>query len=481
MQQPTQHLCACSCFSAEALAGPGAGFGGGDVLDACAAPGNKTTHLAALLNLPFAAVGPAAGLAAGPAAGARVPSRAVLGAGRGTVHAMDRDPVRLATLVRRAHQAGCCASPDLGPSSASSSSGGGTVSSAVGGKTEVEAAVPSKKQRALAAAAAAAPDLVVAHCGDFLALDVAAPHLRGLRAVLLDPSCSGSGITASLDRLVDRAAAACAKGTAKGGAKGDVGDGGVGGEGERFDAAKVAGLARFQAAALRKAMSFPQVVRVVYSTCSVHDAENELVVAAVLADPVGTPDDDAGGGGGEDVEARDEEKKERRAVASAAASAGEAPGAFPPAVPSAAARPGPFALRPALSGWARRGRAVGGLSAFEAACLVRADPSEDDTHGFFVACFDRVDPATGELPPLAPGSSVSVAAAAAAAAAKRKRDPETAAAAATVAAQAPSEGASSSSKRAKNEKRRLKRQRHREAGRQAQVCGAQRGSGGEGS
>lgn len=41
-------------------------------------------------------------------------------------------------------------------------------------------------------------------------------------------------------------------------------------------------LADFQEAALRQALRFPAVRRVVYSTCSVHARENEAVVAAVL-------------------------------------------------------------------------------------------------------------------------------------------------------------------------------------------------------
>lgn len=38
-----------SCFPAHALLGPGAGYHGGDVIDACAAPGNKTAQVAASL------------------------------------------------------------------------------------------------------------------------------------------------------------------------------------------------------------------------------------------------------------------------------------------------------------------------------------------------------------------------------------------------------------------------------------------------
>ena len=46
--------------------------------------------------------------------------------------------------------------------------------------------------------------------------------------------------------------------------------------------ARIEGLARFQEAALRHALRFPALQRLVYSTCSLHARENEDVVAAVL-------------------------------------------------------------------------------------------------------------------------------------------------------------------------------------------------------
>ena len=45
---------------------------------------------------------------------------------------------------------------------------------------------------------------------------------------------------------------------------------------------RVGKLTDFQEAALRHALHFPALRRLVYSTCSVHERENEAVVAAVL-------------------------------------------------------------------------------------------------------------------------------------------------------------------------------------------------------
>jgi hypothetical protein len=46
--------------------------------------------------------------------------------------------------------------------------------------------------------------------------------------------------------------------------------------------ARLEKLRAFQIAALKKAMSFPAVKHVVYSTCSIHEEENESVVTEVL-------------------------------------------------------------------------------------------------------------------------------------------------------------------------------------------------------
>uniref|UniRef100_A0A2P2KU42 Uncharacterized protein MANES_16G083500 n=1 Tax=Rhizophora mucronata TaxID=61149 RepID=A0A2P2KU42_RHIMU len=80
-------------------------------------------------------------------------------------------------------------------------------------------------------------------------------------SILLDPSCSGSGTAAQrLDHLLPSYAPAS-----------DVADN------ERLNK-----LATFQKKALAHALSFPAVERVVYSTCSVNQIENEDVINSVL-------------------------------------------------------------------------------------------------------------------------------------------------------------------------------------------------------
>jgi len=132
-------------------------------------------------------------------------------------------------------------------------------------------------------------------------------------AVLVDPSCSNSGTLAT------------------------YGDGGGARGGQSSEGARrIAKLAAFQEKALLHALALPKVKRVVYSTCSIHDAENEDVVASVLAK-------------------------------------------------SAPA----FTLERALPAWPRRGR-PGRLAPSLADCCIRVDSRKDLAHGFFVACFVRV-------------------------------------------------------------------------------------------
>ncbi|KAJ0031998.1 hypothetical protein Pint_13728 [Pistacia integerrima] len=105
-------------------------------------------------------------------------------------------------------------------------------------------------------------DIEVLH-GDFLNLDPKDPPYSEVCAILLDPSCSGSGTAAErLDHLLPSHAAGHAS---------DI-----------IDTERLNKLAAFQKKALAHALSFPAVERVVYSTCSIHQTENEDVVKSVL-------------------------------------------------------------------------------------------------------------------------------------------------------------------------------------------------------
>ncbi|CAM8964461.1 unnamed protein product [Rhodiola kirilowii] len=155
--------------------------------------------------------------------------------------------------------------------------------------------------------------------GDFLSLDPSDSHYRKVNAILLDPSCSGSG-TAS-DRL-DHLLPSFAEGN---------------NQSSFADIERLNKLSAFQKKALSHALSFPEVERVVYSTCSINQEENEDVIASVL--------------------------------------------------PFAASHG--FQLETALPKWPRRG-----LPVFEGSeHLVRTDPVKDK-EGFFIALFVRKPPTT---------------------------------------------------------------------------------------
>ncbi|KAK9683899.1 hypothetical protein RND81_10G173400 [Saponaria officinalis] len=107
---------------------------------------------------------------------------------------------------------------------------------------------------------AGATNVEVKHV-DFLSINPEDPTYSKLRAILLDPSCSGSGTAAErLDHLLPSH-------------MNQTGD---------SDIFRLTKLAAFQKKALEHALSFPSVERIVYSTCSIHQIENEDVVKSVL-------------------------------------------------------------------------------------------------------------------------------------------------------------------------------------------------------
>lgn len=91
--------------------------------------------------------------------------------------------------------------------------------------------------------------MVKASCADFLDLDPADPQYANVQSILLDPSCSGSGLSS---RQPDETTAT------------DPVD-------SDCHAERLKRLASLQAKMLRHALRFPQVQRVVYSTCSVNE------------------------------------------------------------------------------------------------------------------------------------------------------------------------------------------------------------------
>eukprot|EP00917_Polyrhabdina_sp_WS-2016_P016584 GHVP01035853.1.p2 GENE.GHVP01035853.1~~GHVP01035853.1.p2 ORF type:complete len:420 (-),score=88.12 GHVP01035853.1:61-1320(-) len=193
------------------------------VIDACSAPGNKTSHLSSLMG------------------------------NKGRIYAVEIDPKRVSTLRKMTQAAG------------------------------------TKNTRIIQE--------------DFLKLDPKNPDYRKVKYILIDPSCSSSGIKTSPEYLVWKGR----------------------------DQKKLQELADMQKKLLLHAFTFPEVERVVYSTCSINEEENEKVVEAVS-------------------------KQLKK-----------------------------FEVVKILSRWPRRG--IDGYPFSE--LVVRTDSTEDRTGGFFVACFNR--------------------------------------------------------------------------------------------
>ncbi|XP_061193726.1 28S rRNA (cytosine-C(5))-methyltransferase-like [Saccostrea echinata] len=156
-----------SCLPAHILSPPE----GAVVVDSCAAPGNKTSHLASLMG------------------------------NNGTIYAFEHKAERIAIFQDRMEAAG----------------------------------VTCK----------------VARCMDFLRVKTDSQAYKDVKYIMVDPSCSGSGIVNRLDDLTNDDSSTTQ---------------------HRLDQ-----LHKLQAKILRHAFSFPNVKKIVYSTCSVHEEENEQV------------------------------------------------------------------------------------------------------------------------------------------------------------------------------------------------------------
>lgn len=215
-----------SCFPAYLL---DPGLDEGDIVDACAAPGNKTTHLAALLQ-------------------SRTNSRPDC-----RIWACERDKGRALTLKSMIDKAG-------------------------------------------------ANELASVKVGqDFLQIN---PHERPwnkVRSLLLDPSCSGSGIIGrddvsiivlpikAVDEQRTRRSAKRKRNT-----KSEQGpttdniqqDNSIKGSNDTVLTARLSALSAFQLRLLQHALSFPAARKITYSTCSLHAIENEHVVLKALTSSI---------------------------------------------------------------------------------------------------------------------------------------------------------------------------------------------------
>ncbi|GAA5998974.1 hypothetical protein JCM5350_004632 [Sporobolomyces pararoseus] len=170
---------------------------------------------------------------------------------------------------------------------------------------------------------------------DFLSLNPEDPKFKNVSHILVDPSCSGSGIPSRLDHLVPSIP-------------------------DSENLSRIKALSNFQLAILSHALRFSGAKRVVYSTCSVWEQEDEGVVMRILG------------------------KKELRKMGWRLES-----------------------RETVLPTWERRGRvdACGGDQHI-ANSVVRALP-EDGTNGFFVACFvkqESVGENGEEIPPISESS-----------------------------------------------------------------------------
>ncbi|KAH8595555.1 S-adenosyl-L-methionine-dependent methyltransferase [Bisporella sp. PMI_857] len=221
-----------SCFPAFLL---NPGTEDGDVIDSCSAPGNKTTHIAAILRS---------------------------GSQGQTIHAFEKNKGRAETLGKMVGIAGSDGFTKLYPGQ------------------------------------------------DFLKANPNSAVFSKVGALLLDPSCSGSGIVGRDEMpelhlpVLKQNGASNSKDTKKGGKhavkKDDkkrkrdenedvldviVDDDGVVTAMSTEDElkARLEALSTFQLELLLHAFKFPAAKKITYSTCSIHAEENELVVKKALA------------------------------------------------------------------------------------------------------------------------------------------------------------------------------------------------------
>lgn len=199
----------------------------GDIIDACAAPGNKTSHLASFLQ-----------------------TKATFASEKRRIWAIEKDKARASTLEKVIQWTGA------------------------NGLVRICAAK------------------------DFTQLDPLAKQWRQVEAILLDPSCSGSGILDrddGVDLILPERDRCISVHPLKSGKKARSRKQPLAAKlpsspdparwlSSKDDEQKsrLTSLATFQLKLLTHAFRFPSARRIVYSTCSIHEIENEQVVLNAL-------------------------------------------------------------------------------------------------------------------------------------------------------------------------------------------------------
>ncbi|VDP16716.1 unnamed protein product, partial [Schistosoma margrebowiei] len=198
-----------SCFSPEILQpDPNS-----DVIDACAAPGNKTLQLVSMLS------------------------------NKSTIFAVDRDPNRFRRF---------------------------TENLIVNGVERLSIMDWSNSNKHRKSVQSSQPS-VEAYCSDFLSIDPYNPKFSNVQSILLDPSCSGSGLSIRQPDGGEQYEKCTYKDS------NNYTD-----EYNEEYTSRLKRLSNLQAMLLKHALKFPNVQRVVYSTCSIHPEENEAVVREII-------------------------------------------------------------------------------------------------------------------------------------------------------------------------------------------------------
>jgi putative methyltransferase len=179
---------------------------------------------------------------------------------------------------------------------------------------------------------------------DFLTVDVDNKQYNNVKLILVDPSCSGSGVVRAWERVVEREENSA------------IID-------EKKEENRVKNLHNFQVKVLLKAMSFKSVEKIMYSTCSIYKEENESVVNEILKLKSFFVNNN------NNIENNSNNNSDNNNIIKK-----QLWNLTPPSE--------------RFKNWSRRGLSFEGLNELETSNLLRCT-IEDETNGFFVAVFEK--------------------------------------------------------------------------------------------